>query len=96
MDADLSKNAEQGGGAARSDQSETTPHTVPTTVPINVNGEQRATRATTLAALIEEGGYGDARVATALNGAFVPARLRAQTPLSAGDRVEIVAPRQGG
>ena len=92
MDADLSKNAEHGAGEARSAM----PGTVPNTVHINVNGEPRATRATTLAALIEEGGYGDARIATALNGAFVPARLRAQTALAAGDRVEIVAPRQGG
>ena len=38
----------------------------------------------------------DAVVATALNGAFVPKRLRAETPLREGDRIEIVAPRQGG
>lgn len=92
MDADFSKNAERGAGLAQSAM----PGTSPDAVHINVNGDPRATRATTLAALIEEGGYGDARIATALNGSFVPARLRAQTPLAAGDRVEIVAPRQGG
>lgn len=63
---------------------------------IHVNGEPRQTEAETLAALIEEAGYGQARVATALNGDFVSARARAATPLKAGDHVEIVAPRQGG
>jgi sulfur carrier protein len=41
-------------------------------------------------------GYGGAAVATALNEAFVPSALRASTPLSDGDRLEIVAPKQGG
>jgi thiamine biosynthesis protein ThiS len=31
-----------------------------------------------------------------LNGHFVAARARETTPLAEGDRVEIVAPRQGG
>jgi sulfur carrier protein len=60
-----------------------------------VNGEPTTTRAANLAELIEQAGYG-ARVATALNGNFVPARARATTMLQAGDHVEIVAPRQGG
>ena len=38
----------------------------------------------------------DATVATALNGEFVPARARGATPVKDGDRIEIVAPRQGG
>jgi sulfur carrier protein len=61
-----------------------------------VNGEPRRTDASTLADLIAGLGYGDAKVATAVNGDFVPARARAGTRLSEGDRVEIVAPRQGG
>ena len=52
--------------------------------------------ATTLAALIAEQELADAKVATAVNGEFVPARARAQTPLAAGDRVEILSARQGG
>ena len=40
--------------------------------------------------------YGEAKVATALNGDFVPERMRASTPVSPGDRVEIVSARQGG
>ena len=32
----------------------------------------------------------------AVNGAFVPRQARAATLLAEGDKVEIVAPRQGG
>jgi len=35
-------------------------------------------------------------LATALNGEFVPARKRGEASLREGDRIEIVAPRQGG
>ncbi len=63
---------------------------------LHVNGEPRQTAARTLAELIDEAGYGAARVATAVNGDFVSARARAATPLKSGDRIEIVAPRQGG
>lgn len=62
---------------------------------ISVNGAQTEVRAETLEAVIEELGYGEARVATAVNEAFVPATAR-DVALSPGDRVEIVAPRQGG
>ena len=65
-------------------------------ITLSVNGEVVAVRATTLDALVAELGYGVARVATALNGEFVPARLRASCVVRAGDRIEIVAPRQGG
>ena len=63
---------------------------------IIVNGNSVDSNVTTLAALLEELGKGGAKVATAVNEAFVPARLRDQTALCDGDRVEIVAPRQGG
>ena len=63
---------------------------------IIVNGEQRLSEAATLAALIVEAGYGDAKLATALNGEFVAARNRAETTINEGDHIEIVAPRQGG
>lgn len=52
-------------------------------------------QAQTLATALLELGYGDAKVATALNEAFVPATAR-DAAISAGDRIEIVAPRQGG
>lgn len=61
-----------------------------------VNGEPTEARASSLAGLLDELGYGGLKVATAVNGAFVAERRRAETPLADGDRIEIVAPRQGG
>lgn len=61
-----------------------------------INGERRTSDATTLAELLVEAGYADSKVATALNGEFVPARTRPATPIADGDHIEIVAPRQGG
>jgi sulfur carrier protein len=65
-------------------------------VKILVNGAWRDTAARDLAAALEELGYGGSTVATALNGEFVPASLRSDAPLSDGDRLEILAPMQGG
>ena len=61
-----------------------------------VNGEPREVAAATLAEALAALGYSDAMVATALNGEFVPKRARETTSLSDGDKIEIVAPRQGG
>ena len=61
-----------------------------------VNGVLREIDAGTLAQALSALDYGEAKVATALNGEFVPARLREVTPVRDGDRIEIVAPRQGG
>ena len=61
-----------------------------------VNGEPRELAAGTLAEALRTLDYGEAKVATALNGEFVPARARGATPVKDGDRIEIVAPRQGG
>lgn len=63
---------------------------------ISVNGEPCTTEARTLAELVAEAGFADARIATAVNGDFVPQRARAARSLAEGDRVEIVSPRQGG
>ncbi|MDT0684586.1 sulfur carrier protein ThiS [Roseicyclus sp. F158] len=63
---------------------------------IMINGTPTETRAETLAAVLEELGFGDAKVATAVNEDFVPAAQRGQVSLAPGDRVEIVTPRQGG
>ena len=63
---------------------------------IIVNGEAVQSRAATLADLLAELGQGEARVATAVNEDFVPAARRGARALREGDRVEIVAPRQGG
>jgi sulfur carrier protein len=61
-----------------------------------VNGESREIEAVTLASAVEALDYCEATVATALNGDFVPKRAREATPLKDGDRIEILAPRQGG
>lgn len=63
---------------------------------IIVNGAPLVTAAVTLADLVDEQGFGDVKVATAVNGDFVAARLRAETDLGPGDRVEILTVRQGG
>lgn len=63
---------------------------------IVVNGEQRQIGAATLFDALEALGYTGQKVATAVNGEFVPARRRAEVRLVAGDEIEIVAPRQGG
>jgi sulfur carrier protein len=63
---------------------------------IVVNGEASQTGASTLAELLAELELGDAKVATALNGAMVRAVKRDATPIAEGDRVEILAPMQGG
>ena len=65
-------------------------------VTLIVNGEPAEIAAAHLAQALEALGYADSVVATALNGEFVPARKRAQTPMKDGDRIEILAPRQGG
>ncbi|QTN34635.1 sulfur carrier protein ThiS [Cognatishimia activa] len=61
-----------------------------------VNGEAQKVVAETLAEALDVLGYGEAKVATAVNEDFVPAGLRAGHALNDGDRIEIVAPRQGG
>lgn len=63
---------------------------------IIVNGEPQDTRATTLHDLCSALGLGDIKIATAVNGDFVPAPARASHRLAQNDKVEIVAPRQGG
>ena len=63
---------------------------------IALNGVPFETAAQTLAELLVEAGFAASKVATALNGEFVAEGQRDKTRLSHGDRVEIVAPRQGG
>lgn len=61
-----------------------------------LNGEEREIAAATLAAALDELGYAGLKIATALNGDFVHREARAGTALADGDRVEVVAPLQGG
>lgn len=61
-----------------------------------VNGQPATTAAGNLTDLLHELGYAGRRVATAVNGNFVAEASRVGTRISPGDRIEIVAPRQGG
>jgi len=63
---------------------------------ILVNGDWRETAAGDVAAALHELGYHDAIVATALNGEFVPTATRSSVPVREGDRLEVLAPMQGG
>ncbi|MCD1627879.1 MAG: sulfur carrier protein ThiS [Paracoccaceae bacterium] len=63
---------------------------------IEVNGEPQDVTGTTVAAALIELGWGEAKVATALNGDFLPAVARAAQALKDGDRLEVLAPMQGG
>lgn len=63
---------------------------------ILVNGRQREVAAADLLSLLDELGYCNAVIATALNGEFVPNTARASARITEGDRLEIVAPMQGG
>ena len=65
-------------------------------VQIVVNGEAVQVAARTLADALVELEFVDVVVATALNGVFVPARRRTLQGIGTGDRIEIVAPMQGG
>jgi sulfur carrier protein len=63
---------------------------------ILVNGASREIRAADLSGALEELGYGGAVVATAVNGEFVPTVERQTARLTEGDRIEVLAPMQGG
>jgi sulfur carrier protein len=63
---------------------------------ILVNDAARDVAAGDLAAALEELGYRGSVVATAINGRFIPASTRARTCLGEGDRLEVLAPMQGG
>ena len=63
---------------------------------IVVNGDSRDVVGASLTSALDELGFGGAVVATALNGEFVPAPLRATATLRDGDRLEVLAPMQGG
>jgi sulfur carrier protein len=63
---------------------------------LQLNGASIDTQVTTLAELLVAEGFGGAKVATAVNGTFVPGLARADQILNAGDAIEVLAPMQGG
>lgn len=62
---------------------------------VEINGEAQVVSSRTLQDLLDEVGF-SGRVATAVNEAFVPVGLRQSIDLKEGDRIEILAPMQGG
>ncbi|MFD1914426.1 sulfur carrier protein ThiS [Halodurantibacterium flavum] len=63
---------------------------------IEINGQAQEVAADNLHDLVAELGLTAARIATAVNGEFVPSSARATRPLAEGDRVEVLSPMQGG
>jgi sulfur carrier protein len=63
---------------------------------IYVNGDQREVEPGSLAVALTALGYGGKKIATAINGRFVAAGARPATALNDGDKIEVVAPMQGG
>ena len=63
---------------------------------LQLNGASIDAQVTTLAELLVAEGSGGAKVASAVNGTFVPALARADQILNVGDAIEVLAPMQGG
>jgi len=63
---------------------------------ISLNGNTHEVAAENLADALHALGYGEAIIATAVNGRFVPAAQRRECKLTDGDEIEVVAPMQGG
>ena len=61
-----------------------------------VNGDPKEIERETLASVLNALGYGGKKIATAVNGQFVPAPARSSKRLAEDDRIEVVAPMQGG
>lgn len=65
---------------------------------LKVNGADETLAVATIADLLGAKGLDGERkgIAVALNGAVVPRRAWAETPLAKGDMVEIITAKQGG
>jgi sulfur carrier protein len=63
---------------------------------VTVNGEHREVAATTIPALLAELDYEGAFLVVAVNHDVVQRRRWDEIEIKAGDRIEIVTPRQGG
>ena len=63
---------------------------------VTVNGEAREISSAHIHALLSELEYEGTHFAIALNYDVVPKNRWAETPLNAGDEIEIITPRQGG
>jgi len=65
-------------------------------IEISVNGDHKALEHSNLMQALEHWGYQCDKIAIAINGHFIPRHSFASTELQAGDKLDIVAPIQGG
>jgi sulfur carrier protein len=65
-------------------------------VNIIVNGQNQNISRVNLSMVLEELGYKQMKLATALNGNFISVEQRDNTELKDGDKLEILSPQQGG
>ncbi|HSH56597.1 MAG TPA: sulfur carrier protein ThiS [Halomonas sp.] len=66
-------------------------------ITLSLNGEPaRLPEGTPLTQALEAWGYGERRVAVAINDAFAPRSTWSERTLGDGDRIDIVAPVGGG
>jgi len=63
---------------------------------IYLNDDAHDVDAANLAAALDSLGFAGRKVATAVNGRFVASAARPSMKLADGDRIEVVAPMQGG
>jgi sulfur carrier protein len=63
---------------------------------IFLNDDAHDVEVVTLAAALDSLGFAGRKIATAVNGRFVAAAARPSIKLADGDRIEVVAPMQGG
>jgi sulfur carrier protein len=63
---------------------------------VTVNGEHREVASSTVDALLSELDYEGTHFAIAVNFDVLPKSRWAETPIRAGDEIEIITPRQGG
>ena len=63
---------------------------------IIVNGKNRNIINVNLILALDELGYKEIKLATALNGEFVSVQARDNTSLKEGDKLEALSPQQGG
>lgn len=63
---------------------------------IFLNGEPVEVTSDCLADILRELGYGESKVATAINESFVATSERSRHIVAAGDRLEVLTAMQGG
>lgn len=63
---------------------------------IYVNGVSTLVESNQLQAILEQLGYQNVTIATAINGDFVPLSQRDKTAMQENDKLEVLAPMQGG